>query len=166
MELEAGLASLPSRRQVMTSVAFGRNDPFAVPPAALPAATLPPSRSVTSGSAARSSTAAAARAASGKAGATAAERNGSSPVPARPTPLKPPEGFQLTGVIRSGGKAEALVSYRSSSGSLRPGDRGGRTTALLPAGWALGAIQFEGASPADPPSITLLKAGQRVKVSL
>lgn len=84
----------------------------------------------------------------------------------RPRSLRAPDGFRLTGVIRSGGRAEALVTYQSASGSLRPGDRGGRTTALLPPGWTLASIQFGGRTPSDLPSITLLWAGLPVKVSL
>jgi hypothetical protein len=43
-------------------------------------------------------------------------------------------------VIRSGGQAQALVQFAGDSGSLRPGDVGGRTTTLLPPGWAVGSI--------------------------
>jgi len=51
-----------------------------------------------------------------------------------------PAGFRFNGVIRSGSQAQALVQFGSESGSLRPGDVGGRSTTLLPPGWAVGAI--------------------------
>ena len=51
-----------------------------------------------------------------------------------------PAGFRFNGVIRTGGQAQALVQFGGESGSLRPGDVGGRTTHLLPPGWAVGSI--------------------------
>lgn len=180
IDLEAGLAPLPSRQQVLGSVSFGRSDPFgatAPPAGAMPPATAPAPSNATSSSnggtpsgtqgtaTTAASTAAAPAPASTQAQSAPAPQGRAKPS-RRPAPLRPPEGFRLTGVIRSGGQAEALVSFGTSSGSLRPGERGGRNTALLPAGWSLASIQFGGKSMADAPSITLLKAGQRVKVSL
>ena len=95
-------------------------------------------------------------------GASAA--SGSSP--SRPAPLQPPPGFALNGVIRGGHGPEALVTYGEKIGSLRPGDVGGRSTKLLPVGWSLASISFGGNSPLDPPTITLLRGGQRVKMPL
>ncbi len=51
-----------------------------------------------------------------------------------------PQGFRFSGVIRSRGQAQALVQFAGDSGSLRLGDVGGRTTQLLPPGWAVGGI--------------------------
>ena len=107
---------------------------------------------------ARAAPAGAVAGAAGAAGAAA----GAGPA----TRLTKPEGFQLTGVIRSGGRVEALVSYGPLSGSLRLGDRGGRTTQLLPVGWELASIQFGGRTPNDPPSITLRRAGQPLTIKL
>ena len=126
-----GLAPLPTPQQVLTSVPFGRPDPFAPLVSMVPAGT-----------------------AAGGAGGTS-----------RPAPAVAPEGFVLNGVLRGGRGPEALVTYGGNSGSLRPGDRGG-SGKLLPAGWSLAAIAFGGSSPLDPPSITLLRGGQRVRVSL
>lgn len=61
--------------------------------------------------------------------------------PQRPPAL--PEGFRFQGVLRSAGVAQALVQVGADSGALRVGDRGGRTTDLLPAGWSVAAIDVE-----------------------
>ena len=143
VDVAAGLAPLPTPQQVLTAVPFGRHDPFASLPSAAPPGPTPASGS------------AAAPAGPGSVGAR--------PAAAR---LAPPQGFRLTGVIRSGGHAEALVSYGLLSGSLRPGDRAGRSTDLLPPGWSLASIQFGGRSAMDRPSVTLKRGSQTVKVSL
>lgn len=54
-----------------------------------------------------------------------------------------PEGFRFQGVLRSAGAALALVQFGADSGALRVGDRGGRTTNLLPPGWSVTAIDVE-----------------------
>jgi len=74
--------------------------------------------------------------------------------------------LRLTGVIRSGGHAEALVTRGALSGSLRIGDRGGRSSDLLPAGCVLASIHFGGFTPGDPPAITLQRGPKREKVTL
>ena len=56
-----------------------------------------------------------------------------------------PEGFRLTGVMRTGGLAQALVQIGDQSGPLCPGPRGRCTGAgydqpLLPAGWTVTGI--------------------------
>jgi hypothetical protein len=59
---------------------------------------------------------------------------------------KPPEfldDFKVTGVIQAAGQGEAVVTYKTFSGSLRQGDRGGRTTDLLPAGWSVAAVDVQ-----------------------
>lgn len=163
VDVSAGLVPLPTPQQVLTAVPFGRPDPFAplpVPAAAVPAAASPSTAAPAQGATAAAAPSATpgAPAAPGTSGAAGANRT--------PAKLVPPEGFRLTGVIRSGGRAEALVSYGPLSGSLRPGDRGGRSTDLLPSGWALASIQFGGGSPKDPPSITLQRGPRKVQVSL
>jgi hypothetical protein len=55
-------------------------------------------------------------------------------------PITLPKGFQLNGVVSVGGVPQALVTYGSESGSLSPGDQGGRNTPLLPAGWSVASI--------------------------
>lgn len=70
--------------------------------------------------------------------ATPPGKAGSSPGPQAPITL--PKGFQLNGVVSVGGQPQALVTYGSESGSLSPGDQGGRNTPLLPAGWSVAAI--------------------------
>jgi hypothetical protein len=161
VDVSAGLAPLPTPQQVLTAVPFGRPDPFAPLPA--PATPVPAAAGGSPAAGARAG--AAANAASTSSGAPPAS-GAATAAAGPPARLLPPDGFRLTGVIRSGGRAEALVSYGAFSGSLRPGDRGGRSTDLLPAGWALAAIEFGGRSPQDPPSITLKRGPQKVQVSL
>jgi hypothetical protein len=71
-----------------------------------------------------------------------------------------PEGFRFQGVLRSAGVAQALVQFGAESGALRVGDRGGRTTDLLPAGWSVAAIDVQQGR-------LVLKQGQQtIKVEL
>lgn len=78
-------------------------------------------------------------------------------------PATPPAflaDFRVTGVIDSGGQSEAVVTYKQLSGSLRPGDRGGRTTDLLPSGWSVASVDV-------PNGRLVLQSGtRRVKVEL
>ncbi len=74
--------------------------------------------------------------------------------------LTPPADFRVTGVINSGGQSEAVVTYKQLSGSLRPGDRGGRSTDLLPPGWSVAAVDV-------PNGRLILQSGSRqVEVDL
>ena len=66
--------------------------------------------------------------------APAGSRPGASVAPSLPS------GFSFHGVIRSGGQSQALVQFGTESGALVPGDVGGRSTKLLPPGWAVGGI--------------------------
>jgi hypothetical protein len=61
---------------------------------------------------------------------------------ARP-PLTLPPGLVFNGVIRSGGTPEALVQFSGESGTLRVGQKGGRSTALLPDGWSVASIDVQ-----------------------
>jgi len=61
----------------------------------------------------------------------------------RPAPLSLPPGLVFNGVIRSGGTPEALVQFGGDTGTLRVGQRGGRTTPLLPAGWSVASIDVQ-----------------------
>jgi hypothetical protein len=60
-----------------------------------------------------------------------------------PAQLDLPAGFRFSGVIVTGGEAQALVQLGSLSGSLRVGDRGGRSTDLLPSGWSVARIDVQ-----------------------
>ena len=71
-----------------------------------------------------------------------------------------PQGFRFNGVIRSGQQAQALVEFGADSGSLRVGDVGGRSTRLLPPGWAVGGIDVARGT------LTLRASGQAVRLSL
>ncbi|MEB3172882.1 MAG: hypothetical protein VKL97_03355 [Cyanobacteriota bacterium] len=71
-----------------------------------------------------------------------------------------PPGFRFNGVIRSGGRAEALVQFGAESGTLRAGDVGGRSTKLLPPGWAVGSIDVARGR------LILRASGQAIPVSL
>ena len=81
------------------------------------------------------------------------------PRPSQP-PLSLPADFRLTGVISSGGRGEAIVEYGTLSGSLRPGDIGGRTTQLLPSGWKVASINV----PQE--RLTLQRGKQRITARL
>ena len=81
------------------------------------------------------------------------------PRPSQP-PLSLPADFRLTGVISSGGRGEAIVEYGTLSGSLRPGDIGGRTTQLLPSGWKVASINVL------QERLTLQKGTQRITARL
>jgi hypothetical protein len=80
----------------------------------------------------------------------------------RPSPSAPslPAEFRFTGVISSAGGSEAVVQYGPLSGSVRPGDRGGRTTDLLPPGWSVAAINVSRGT------VTLSHSGRNVRVDL
>ena len=62
---------------------------------------------------------------------------------AAPARLSLPPGLVFNGVIRSGGTPEALVQFGGQTGTLRVGQRGGRTTPLLPAGWSVASIDVQ-----------------------
>lgn len=81
---------------------------------------------------------------------------------ARAAATPPPflKDFRVTGVINSGGQSEAMVTYRQLSGSLRPGDRGGSTTDLLPSGWSVASVDVGNGS------LILQSGSRRVKVEL
>ncbi len=160
VDVSAGLSPLLTPQQVLTAVPFGRPDPFAP----LPAPAIP---AVSSGTGTEAASPQAAPA--GTAGATAAGASapaGAAAAAGQPPSTCTPEGLRLTGVIRSGGSAEALVTNGSLSGSLRIGDRGGRSTDLLPAGCVVAAIHFGGFTPGDPPAITLRRGSLKQQVKL
>jgi hypothetical protein len=139
VDLASGLDPLPSAQQLLRSVPFGRVDPFA--PLLVAAASLP----VTA------------------AGTTAA---GATTATAQAQASRQALGdLQLTGVIQGGGSAAALVTSGTLSGSLKLGDRGGKTP-LLPPGWRVAQISVGGRSLQDSPSLTLVSAGQRVTLKL
>jgi len=176
---DARLVPLPTPRQVVTSSSLGRRNPFApviVPTIPLPQGVAPgsgpaqviasvaragghaPAQLAAVRAALRSEAAAAAKAAPGTPAAVS--------LLLRPAVLQAPESLQLTGVIQTGGHTEAVVSYGNQSGTLRAGDLGGRTTGLLPAGWAVVAIHLGGQGQEDVPSLLLQKGKQRVMIKL
>jgi hypothetical protein len=71
-------------------------------------------------------------------GSSAAAGSGGSPAS-----LSLPPGLIFNGVIRSGGTPEALVQFGGETGTLRVGQRGGRSTSLLPAGWSVASIDVQ-----------------------
>ncbi len=82
---------------------------------------------------------------------------------ARAAARRPPEflnEFKVSGVIQGAGHAEAVVTYKSISGSLRPGDVGGRSTDLLPSGWSVAAVDVQNGF------LVLQNGGRKVKVDL
>ena len=80
-------------------------------------------------------------------------------VGARPA-LALPQGLVFNGVIRSGGTPEALVQFSGESGTLRVGQKGGRTTTLLPDGWSVASIDVQKGR------LTLRHGGQLVTAPL
>ena len=178
------LVPLPSPQQVVTSSSLGRRNPFA--PVVSPTIALP--QGVASGSAPALEVTKVARAggsataqqaalqASLKAQAEAASKKGAgngpvdaggaAGVPGRPFVLQAPANLLLSGVLQSNGQTEAVVTYGSQSGTLRVGDRGARTTALLPAGWSVVSIHLGGRGQDDVPNLRLQHGRQLVTVKL
>jgi hypothetical protein len=62
--------------------------------------------------------------------------------------------LQLSGVIQSGGKPEAIVVMGGESDSLRIGHQGSKETPLLPRGWSVESININACS------LVLKQAGQ------
>jgi hypothetical protein len=62
--------------------------------------------------------------------------------------------------MRSGGRSAAVVQAGPRSGSLRPGDRGGRSTDLLPPGWLVASIDV------NQGRLTLQRGARRVSLDL
>ena len=143
---------LPSPRQVIAALPVGRRDPFESPFPPLPP--LPTGAPAAGGAAA----------APGSAGSAAPGTFPARPLP--PPPLSLPPGFRVTGLINSGGTSEAVVEISDpsgtilNSGSLRRGDRGGRTTDLLPGGWSVAAVDV------NRGRVTLQRGQQRVTAEL
>lgn len=158
----ANLAPLATPQQVVGAVDLGRLDPFGASISRLPTLLGPDGKPLPvnqaggapGGGAAQGAAAGGARPGGGPATA------GGGKAARTMAPLQLPPGFSVSGVIRSGGLSEAVVSYGALSGSLRPGDRGGRTTDLLPSGWSVAAIDV------NRGLITLQKNGQRVSAEL
>lgn len=115
-----GLLPLPAPVQVARSLPIGRFDPFA------PLAGGRSRGAAASGGSGRPPVAAA---------AAARRRAGAGQF----CPDLPPD-FRFTGVIRGGGQVHAMVEAGGLSGSLRVGDRGGRSTDLLPLCWRVEAV--------------------------
>ena len=129
----AGLRPLPTPGQVVSSMPRGRRDPFGeVLPRPRPPA----------------------------AGTPAPAGPGSAPGTAAPDPFALPPEFRLAGVMRSGGRSAAVVQSGERSGSLRPGDRGGRSTDLLPPGWLVASIDV------NRGRLTLQRGARRVSLDL
>jgi hypothetical protein len=115
----SGFTPLPTTNQVLAANAIGRSDPFAS------------DRPVPVGTAA--------------AGATPAGGSGSAQPsrPAPPPPLQLPPDFLFSGVIRVGASPQAMVQFGANTGAVGVGERGGRNTDLLPAGWVVSSIDVD-----------------------
>jgi Tfp pilus assembly protein PilP len=88
---------------------------------------------------------------------------GSTGAATRPASAPPPaflQDFRVTGVIHSGARSEAVVTYKSLSGSLREGDRGGGNTDLLPSGWSVASVDVQKGR------LILQNGGRKVTVDL
>jgi len=150
----SGLRPLATPQEVLKSVELGRPDPFGRLIGALPVPLGPDGKPLSV--AAIAAATAAMRGQGQAAGRGMPGRSGTGSF----APLELPKNFSLSGVIRGGGTSEAVVSYGNLSGSLRPGDRGGTSTDLLPPGWSVAAIDVHRGV------LTLQKDGQRVKVEI
>ena len=124
-----GLQPLPSPQQVTQAVPQGRIDPFSDPRA--------PATTQASPSAGGSRT----RGADPTGGAGAPDSK-SGLARALPAAL----ALQLSGVIQSGGRPEAIVVMGSESDSLRIGQQGSNETPLLPPGWTVESININSCS--------------------
>ena len=124
-----GLQPLPTPQQVTQAVQQGRIDPFSDP--------RPPAPTQASPAAGGSLTRGAVPA--GGAGGPASK---SAPARAVPAAL----ALQLSGVIQSGGRPEAIVVMGSESDSLRIGQQGSLKTPLLPPGWSVESININSCS--------------------
>jgi len=124
-----GLQPLPSPQQVTQAVPQGRIDPFSDPRPPAPTQASPS----TGGTPTRGTVPAGATGVSGSKSATAR---------ALPAAL----ALQLSGVIQSGGKPEAIVVMGGESDSLRIGQQGSKETPLLPRGWSVESININACS--------------------
>lgn len=154
----ANLAPLATPQQVVGAVDLGRLDPFGSLAPKLPSLLGPDGKPLPVNLAGGTAAAGGAAGAPGQPGGASSRPGAGGGRGA--APLQLPNGFSVSGVIRSGGVSEAVVSYGALSGSLRPGDRGGRTTDLLPSGWSVAAIDV------NRGLITLQKDGRRVSAEL
>ena len=109
----SGFTPLPTTNQVLAANSNGRSDPVA---SDRPVPVRP------------------------AAGATPAAGRGR---PAPPPPLQLPPGFLFSGVIRVGASPRAMVQFGANSGAVGIGERGGRNTDLLPAGWVVSSIDVD-----------------------
>jgi hypothetical protein len=157
VDATAGLRPLETPQQVINSVDLGRPDPFGRLIGSMPVPLGPDGKPLSA--AAIAAATAAMRGPSGAAGPSIPGRGAPGALASLP-PLQLPRNFSISGVIRSGGTSEAVVSYGNLSGSLRPGDMGGRTTDLLPPGWSVAAIDVQRGV------LTLQRGGQRVSAEL
>jgi hypothetical protein len=72
--------------------------------------------------------------------------------------------IQVTGLIHGSGSSEAIVVNNATgeTGSLRPGDRGGRSTTLLPPGCQVQSIDVNAGSLVIAP----VNKGRAVRLAL
>ena len=124
-----GLQPLPSPQQVTQAVQQGRIDPFSDP--RTPAPTR--ASSAAGGSLTRGAVPA------GGAGGPDSKSG-------LPRALPAALALQLSGVIQSGGRPEAIVVMGSQSDSLRIGQQGSNETPLLPRGWSVESININACS--------------------
>jgi len=129
-----GLQPLPTPQQVTQAVRQGRVDPFSDPRPPAPA-TVPAS--------ARASLAPP-PAGSAPASGAAPRASAAASIPARVVAAVP--ALQLSGVIQSGGRPEAIVVMGSQSDSLRIGQQGSDKNSLLPPGWRVESININSCS--------------------
>ena len=70
--------------------------------------------------------------------------------------------IKVTGLIHGSGSSEAIVNSAGETGTLRPGDRGGRSTSLLPPGCQVQSIDVNAGYLVIAP----VNKGRAVKLTL
>jgi len=143
--LDLPLDPLANKDQLLRSFQAGRKDPFG---------NVIVSRKVPLAKAAEAEAGAVVSGGSGQGGA----RPGGKDTSCDSSPI------QVTGLIYGSGSSEAIVFNKATgeTGSLRPGDRGGRSTTLLPLGCQVQSIDVNAGYLVIAP----VKKGSAVKLTL
>ncbi len=149
--LDLPLDPLANKDQLLRSFQPGRIDPFANVIATLK---VPLAKAVEPGAGAVGS---------GAAGSGLSGQGGASPGGKDASCGSLRNSIQVTGLIHGAGSSEAIVvNDQGETGSLRPGDRGGRSTNLLPLGCQVQSIDVNAGYLVIAP----VKKGPAVKLSL
>ena len=156
--LDLPLNPLANKDQLLRSFQPGRRDPFGgviVPQVVTLAKTTEGETGATAGVVSGA-------AGSGGASAGSAALAGASPGVKATACDSLASSIQVTGLIHGAGSSEAIVNSAGETGTLRPGDRGGRSTSLLPPGCQVQSIDVNAGYLVIAP----IKKGRAVKLAL